>query len=136
MCNAHKHHRVYKGCLCTTERCVLVHSIVGGFGRVGLLWHCWEGLVVDRLPTVDYWLGSKVDCFWLALVGYWGMAGWDGFVVQTPIPTEQVEPGRGIELLTLVVHSIFGWVAVPQMWAFALRIAVLANPRPESATVA
>ena len=56
--------------------------------------------------------------------------------MQTPVPTEWVEQGWGLELLTLVVHSIFGWVAVPQMWAFALRIAMLAKPRPEPAMVA
>ena len=93
-------------------------------------------MVVDHLPAVDYWLGSGVCCFWLALFGYWGLAGWDGFVVQTPVPTEQVEQGRGLELLALVVHSRFGWVAVPQMWAFSPRIAFLAKPRPEPVAVA
>ena len=49
---------------------------------------------------------------------------------------EQVEQGQGIEPLALLVHSRFGWVAVPQMWAFAPRIAVLAKPRPEPAAMA
>ena len=34
MCNAHKHHRVYKFGLCATVCCVLVNSTVGGFGRL------------------------------------------------------------------------------------------------------
>ena len=42
--------------LYATERCILVHLVVGDFGRVGSLRHCWEGLVVDRLPVVGYCL--------------------------------------------------------------------------------
>ena len=49
---------------------------------------------------------------------------------------EQVEQGQGLELFAPVVHSIFGWVLVPQMWAFIPRIAVLAKPRPKLAMVA
>ena len=64
------------------------------------------------------------------------MASWDGFVVQTPVPMEQVEQGWGLELLALVVHSIFGWMAVPQMWAFAPCIAMLAKPWLEPIAVA
>ena len=56
--------------------------------------------------------------------------------MQTLVPTEWVEQGWGIEPLALVVHSIFMGVAVPQMWEFAPRIAVLANPRPEPTAVA
>ena len=43
--------------LCTTGRCVLVDFVVGGFGLAGLPQHCWEGLVVDHLPAVGYFLG-------------------------------------------------------------------------------
>ena len=48
---------------------------------------------------------------------------------------EQVEQGRGIEPLALVVHNKFGWAAVPQMWQFTPHIAVLAMPWPEPAAV-
>ena len=58
MCNVHKHHRVCMVGLCTMEHHVLVHFVVGGFGLADLPRHCWEGLVVDRLPAVGYWLGS------------------------------------------------------------------------------
>ena len=95
-----------------------------------------EGLVVDHLPAVDCCLGSEVSYSWLALVGYWGLAGWDSLVVQTPVPMEQVEQGRGLDPLVQVVHSRFGWVAVPKMWEFAPRIVVLAKPRPGPDTVA
>ena len=64
------------------------------------------------------------------------MDGWGDFVVQTTVPMERVEQGRGLEPLALVVHIRFGWVAMPQMWAFALRISLLAKPRSELATVA
>ena len=63
MCSAHKHHIVCTVGLCAMGRYILVHFVVGGFGRVGLLWHYWEGLVVDRLPLVGYWLGSRADYF-------------------------------------------------------------------------
>ena len=106
------------------------------FWLTGLPRHCWEGLVVDHLPAVDCCLGSGVGYSWLALVSNWGLAGWYGFAVQTPIPMERVEQGRGLELLALVAHSGFGWVVVPQMWAFAPCIDVLAKPRPEPTAVA
>ena len=61
------------------------------FGLAGLPRNCWEDLVVDRLPTVDCCLRFRFGYSWLALVGYWGLAGWDGFVVQTLVPMEQVE---------------------------------------------
>ena len=56
--------------------------------------------------------------------------------MQTHVPMERVEQGRWLEPLALVVHNRFGWVAVPQMWAFAPCIAVLAKLRPEPAAVA
>ena len=49
--------------LYATECCILVHLVVEDFGLVGLLWDCWEGLVVDHLLVVGYWLGSKADYF-------------------------------------------------------------------------
>ena len=66
---------------------------------------------------VDCFLGSGVGYSWLALVGYWGLASWDGSIVQTPLPMEQVEQGQGLEQLAPVVHSRLGWVLVPQMWS-------------------
>ena len=108
MCSAHKHHRVCTIGLCETRRCVLVHLVVGDFGWVSLLRHCWEGLVIDRLPVVGYWLGSGADYYGPHLVDYWGLAGWDDFVVKILVPVEQVEWGRGIEPLALVVHNKFG----------------------------
>ena len=72
-------------------------------------------------------LGSEVSYSGLDLVGYWGLFGWDGFSMQTPIPMEQVEQGQGLEQLAPVVHSRLGWVPVPQMWAFILRIDVSAK---------
>ena len=89
------------------------------FGPTCFPQHCWEGLVVDRLPSIDCFLGSGLDYFWLALVCYWGLAGWDDFVVQILVPTEQVEWGRGLEPLALVTGSgapweeglvVLGWV--------------------------
>ena len=56
--------------------------------------------------------------------------------MQTPIPMEQVEQGRGLEPLAPVVHSRFGWVLVPQMWEFVPRIAVSAKLMPSPTTVA
>ena len=41
--------------------CVSVHLVMEDFGLDILLWHCWEGLVVDRLPAVDCCLGFGVD---------------------------------------------------------------------------
>ena len=133
MCNAHKHHRVCMVGLCATGHCVLVHSVMGGFGLDGLPQHCWEGSVVDRLPLVGYFLGCGPGYFELSLVDCWGQASWDGFVVRTLVPTEwmeQVEQGRGLELVALVVHSIFVGVVVPQMWEFSPHTIVLANPWP------
>ena len=49
---------------------------------------------------------------------------------------ERVERGRGLELVALVVHSIFVGVLVPRMWAFAPHTIVLAKPWPEPAVVA
>ena len=74
-----------------TGHCVLVHLVVEDFGLAGLLRHCWEGLVVDCLPEVDCCLGSRVSYSWLALVGYWVLASWINFVVQTLVPMELVE---------------------------------------------
>ena len=88
MCSAHRPHRVCMVGLCTTKRYVLVHLVMGGFGQVGLLQHFWEGLVVDRLPAVGYWLGFGVDYSEISLVDCWGKAGWDGFVVQILVPME------------------------------------------------
>ena len=56
--------------------------------------------------------------------------------MQTLDSLEWVELGLGLELLELVVHSIFERVVVPQMWAFSPHIAVLAKPRPEPTMVA
>ena len=49
--------------LYTMEHCILVHLVVEDFRLASSLWHCWEDLVVDRLPVVGYWLGSGVDYF-------------------------------------------------------------------------
>ena len=49
---------------------------------------------------------------------------------------ERVERGQGLELVALVVHSIFVGVVVPQMWEFSAHIVVLAKPRPEPIVVA
>ena len=43
--------------------------------------------------------------------------------------------GLGIELVALVVHSIFVGVVVPQMRAFAPNTIVLAKPWPEPVAV-
>ena len=117
------------------ECCLLVHLVAEYFGLVGLPQYCWEDLVVDRLLVVDCCLGSGVGYSWLALVGYWGLAGWDNFAVQTPVPTEQVEQEQGLEQLEPVVHSRLGWVLVPQMWEFVPRITMLSKPRPEPTMV-
>ena len=47
-----------------------------------------------------------------------------------------MERGRGLELVALVVHSIFVGVVVPQMWEFSPHTVVLAKPWTESAVVA
>ena len=47
--------------------------------------------VVSEDAMVDCFLGSRVSYSWLSLVGYWGLVGWDGFAVQTPVPMELVE---------------------------------------------
>ena len=70
MCSAHKHHIVCMVWLCATGCCVLVQFVVGGFGWVGLLWPCWEDLVVDHLPAVDCCLGYRLDYLWPTLVSY------------------------------------------------------------------
>ena len=64
-----------------------------------------------------------------------GQAGWDGFAVRTFVPMEWVEQGQGLELVALVVHSIFVGVVVPQMWEFPPHTIVLAKPSPELAIV-
>ena len=56
--------------------------------------------------------------------------------MQKLVPTERVEQGRGLELVALVVHSIFVGVVVPQMWEFAPHTAMLAMSWPEPAAVA
>ena len=56
--------------------------------------------------------------------------------MQTLVPTEQVEWGWGIELVALVVHSIFVGVVVPKMWEFSPLTTVLAKPWPELDAVA
>ena len=63
MCSAYRPHKVCMVGLCATGHCVLVHLVVGCFGGMDLLRHCWEGLVVDRLPAFGYWLGSRADFF-------------------------------------------------------------------------
>ena len=136
MCSARIPHIVCTVGLSTIEHCVSVHLVLEDFGLASLPQNCWEDFVVDLLPTVDYCLGSGISYSWLSLVGYWGLTGWGFFVVQTPVPTEQVELGQGLEPLALVVHSIFGWVVVPQMWAFARCIVFLAKPRPDPTVVA
>ena len=55
--------------------------------------------------------------------------------MQTPVPMEQVEQGRGLEQLAPVVLSRLGWVLVPKMWAFILRFAVSAKLMPEPIAV-
>ena len=88
MCSAYRPRIMCKVGFYATERCVLVHLVVEDFGLASSPRHCWEDSVVDHLAVVDCCLGSGVDYSWLALVGYWGLAGWDGFVVQTPVPLE------------------------------------------------
>ena len=85
MCSAHRPRIVCIVGLCATARCAMVRLVVVDFGLAGLPWHCWEDLVVDHLPMVDCFFGSRLSYFWLALVGYWGLDGWDGFAMQTPI---------------------------------------------------
>ena len=81
MCSSHKHHKVCMVGSCATGRCILVHSVVGGFWLVGFPQHYWEGLVVDRLLVVGYYLGCRAGCFKLALIDCWGQASWDDFFV-------------------------------------------------------
>ena len=85
--------------LYTTGCFVSVHLVMEDFGLAGFPRHCWEDLVVDRLPMVDCCLGSGVSYSYLSLVGYLGLASWDSFAVQTPVPMEQVELGSGLEWL-------------------------------------
>ena len=56
--------------------------------------------------------------------------------MKTPVTMEQVEQEWGIERLAPVVHSILGWVSVPQMWEFVLRIVAYAKLMPGHALVA
>ena len=56
--------------------------------------------------------------------------------MRTLVPTERVEWGWGLELVALVVHSIFVGVVVPQMWEFSPHTVVLSKPWPEPAVVA
>ena len=49
--------------LFTTGNYVLVHLVMEDFGLASFSWHYWEGLVVDYLPMVDYFLGTRVDYF-------------------------------------------------------------------------
>ena len=135
MCSARRPHIVYTIGLYTTECCILVHLVVEDFGPTDFPWHCWEDLLVDHLPVIDCFLGSRVSYSWLSLVGYWGLDGWYSFAVQTPVPMEQLEQGRGLEQLASVVHSRLGWVSVPQMWEFVPHIVVSAKPRPGPAAV-
>ena len=90
MCSARRPGIVCMIGLSATERCVFVHLVVEDFGLAGLLQHCWEDLVVDHPPMVHCFLGFEVGYSWLSLVGYWGLTGWDGFVVKTPVPMEWV----------------------------------------------
>ena len=91
MCSAHRPRIVCMVGLSTAEHSVLMHLVIEDFGLAGSPWHCSEDLVVDRLPEVDFFLGFGVGYSWLSLVGYWGLVGWDGFAVQTPVPMELVE---------------------------------------------
>ena len=70
-CSAHKHHRVCTVGLCATGRCVLVHFVMGGFGWVGLLRHCWEGLVVTASLrfVIGLVLGPIISRFPLLIFG-------------------------------------------------------------------
>ena len=47
--------------------------------------------------------------------------------MQTLVPMERVEWGWGLELVALVVNSIFVGVLVPQMWAFSPHTTMLAG---------
>ena len=48
--------------------------------------------------------------------------------MRTLVPMEQVEWEQELELVALVVHSIFVGVVVPQMWEFSPHTTVLAKP--------
>ena len=121
--------------LYATEHYVLVHLVVEDFGMAGSQRHCWEDLFVDCFPAVDCCLNSRVSYSLLALVGYWGLVGWDGFVVQTPIPMEKVELGQGLEWLIQLVRSRLGG-KVPKMWEFFLYISMSTKLMPGPAAVA
>ena len=56
--------------------------------------------------------------------------------MQTLVPMEQVEQGRGIELVALAMHSRFVGLVVPQMWEFSAHTIVLAKPCSEPAVMA
>ena len=49
--------------LCATGHYVLVCLVMGGFELADLLRHCWEGSVVDPVPTIDYCLGYGAGYF-------------------------------------------------------------------------
>ena len=56
--------------------------------------------------------------------------------MRTLVRTEWVELGQGLELVALVVHSIFVGEVVPRMWAFSPHTVVLAKPWPDPTAVA
>ena len=71
MCNSHKHHRVYKVGLCTTEHWILVHSTLGVLG-----WPISRGIIGRvRLLIASLWLvialvvGPFVSSFPSLIVG-------------------------------------------------------------------
>ena len=56
--------------------------------------------------------------------------------MRTLVPTEWVERGLGLEIVALMVHSIFMGVVVPQMWSFVPHTIVLAKSWHEPTAVA
>ena len=56
--------------------------------------------------------------------------------MRTLVPMEWLEWGRELELVALVVHSIFVGVVVPQMWEFSPHTVVLAKAWPGPTAVA
>ena len=56
--------------------------------------------------------------------------------MQILVPMERVEWERGLEIATLVVHSIFLGVVVPQMWEFPPHTALFSKLWPKSTAVA
>ena len=63
MYSAHRPHRVCMVGLYAMGHCVLVHLVAGDSGLAGLLRHCWEDLVVDRLPVVGCFPGCGASYF-------------------------------------------------------------------------